>query len=454
MLSQANNFGGVSGLSNSSSQNKRCPAAEAPQNISLTQCNITSSSLNSTKDSSFTEKWTTLKRRRFLISKRNLTKYNLMHCFRRMFMVCWPTSFETSAEIVLLGKVYDGSEMDRIAEDIKSRIYFSYRAGFDPLNHPQKSMELRSDAGWGCTIRTGQMLMAEGFLRHLLGRDYRSARASDYDRLTIQRIQRMFYDQLAMESPFSIHTLTSIAFREYGKKPGEWYNPSMVGNVMYKAMLDARRSAALIELSQTVVYVAQDNCIFADDLLECCGVKNDGASGVNWRSPLLFIPVRLGVDHVNSAYFECLQKFLENRYSIGFIGGRESSSYYFMGYQQNELVYLDPHYVQDSEARESSNYHASQVKKMAFKHLRPSCMLGFYCKTTDELKDFLNSVNMDTQAYERGSRKVFHLVEVCEGSSKKFESKATFKMRRSMGSMEILSLFEQSGINASVSKAK
>lgn len=40
--------------------------------------------------------------------------------------------------------------------------WFTYRKGFSPL-YGSKST---TDAGWGCMIRTGQMLLHEALLRH------------------------------------------------------------------------------------------------------------------------------------------------------------------------------------------------------------------------------------------------------------------------------------------------
>jgi cysteine protease ATG4 len=49
---------------------------------------------------------------------------------------------------------------------------------------------------------------------------------------------------------------------------------------------------------------------------------------------------------VNSVYIAQLQAVLTWRQSIGIVGGRPSSSLYFIGYQHEHVLYLDPHEVQ------------------------------------------------------------------------------------------------------------
>ena len=77
---------------------------------------------------------------------------------------------------------------------------------------------------------------------------------------------------------------------------------------------------------------------------------------------LLLVPIRLGSDSLNIIYIPCikvgvvtmmsfvyhviLQALLAMEYCIGIIGGRPKHSVYFVGFQENKLLYLDPHYVQ------------------------------------------------------------------------------------------------------------
>ena len=49
---------------------------------------------------------------------------------------------------------------------------------------------------------------------------------------------------------------------------------------------------------------------------------------------------------VNSVYIAQLRAVLTWRQSIGIVGGRPSSSLYFIGFQHEHVLYLDPHEVQ------------------------------------------------------------------------------------------------------------
>lgn len=60
--------------------------------------------------------------------------------------------------ILLFGKSYAREEGLRM---FRSIIWLTYRADFPSING-----ELLTDAGWGCMIRVGQMLMAQALRRH------------------------------------------------------------------------------------------------------------------------------------------------------------------------------------------------------------------------------------------------------------------------------------------------
>eukprot|EP01018_Ginkgo_biloba_P029809 Gb_12416 [translate_table: standard] len=93
----------------------------------------------------------------------------------------WLGTSGSNNEIWLLGVCYkispDEDSNDSIPgqghmeflHDFSSRIWLTYRKGFEPIGESK----FVSDVGWGCMLRSGQMLVAQALLFHCLGRSWR-----------------------------------------------------------------------------------------------------------------------------------------------------------------------------------------------------------------------------------------------------------------------------------------
>lgn len=318
-------------------------------------------------------------------------------------------------------------------EDFSSRLWFTYRREFPAI----PGTDITSDCGWGCMLRSSQMMLAQAVVTHFLGRNWRYRKghteASDYMHRTIVRL---FGDRTALESPFSLHRLVQMGL-ESGKRAGDWYGPSSAAYILKEALEGAAGPERLLE--DLCIYVAQDCTIYLEDVRRLCREGKGGGGGGGgtaaqrpangavgraaprppWRSLIVLVPMRLGGEQLNAVYIPCVKGMLSHPNCIGVIGGRPRHSLYFLGWQGEKVIYLDPHYVQeavDVSTQDFSleSFHCSWPRKMSFFKMDPSCTIGFYCKTEDEFEQFVKDVKLLAVPME--SRHEYPVFLVSEGS--------------------------------------
>ncbi|XP_025071182.1 cysteine protease ATG4A isoform X5 [Alligator sinensis] len=84
---------------------------------------------------------------------------------RRDFLEEFP---ETDEPVWILGKQHHlKADKSKLLLDISARLWFTYRRKFSPIGGTGPS----SDAGWGCMLRCGQMMLAQALICRHLGRE-------------------------------------------------------------------------------------------------------------------------------------------------------------------------------------------------------------------------------------------------------------------------------------------
>ncbi|KRY52132.1 Cysteine protease ATG4B [Trichinella britovi] len=349
----------------------------------------------------------------------DLSNINFERCFVEMEE---RDLFKSGGEVWIVGRVWQTQDFDDIKKEIRSRMWFTYRKSFSPIGGTGPI----SDAGWGCMLRCGQMLLAQALICRHLGREWQwspSCRDEAY-----VKILRMFQDK--KNELYSIHMIAKMGESE-GKEIGKWFGPSTIAHVIKKL-------AIYDDWSSLAVHVAMDNVIVQEDVKKLCSrevfdalrkrllqeepseivadwfedARKDNKKvdcenlSSPWKPLLLILPMRLGLSELNPCYIPALKEFFACKYNIGMIGGKPNHALYFIGAYKDRLVYLDPHWCQtfvdldvSMDLFDDSSYHSAFILDISFNEIDPSLAIAFYINTEAEFDDFCTFAKQVLQKY-------------------------------------------------------
>nr|KAF6491767.1 autophagy related 4A cysteine peptidase [Molossus molossus] len=268
---------------------------------------------------------------------------------------------DTDELVWILGKQHLlKTEKSKLLSDISARLWFTYRRKFSPIGGTGPS----SDAGWGCMLRCGQMMLAQALICRHLGRDWNWEKQKEQPK-EYQRILQCFLDR--KDCCYSIHQMAQMGVGE-GKSIGEWFGPNTVAQVLKKlALFDEWNSLA--------VYVSMDNTVVIEDIKKMCCVLPLSADTAGESTP----------DSLNASN------------------------------HSDELIFLDPHTTQtfvDTEENgtiDDQTFHClHSPQRMNILNLDPSVALGFFCK---EEKDFDNWCCLVQKEILKENLRMFELVQ-------------------------------------------
>jgi len=295
-------------------------------------------------------------------------------------------------------------DRDQFLKYLKGKIWCSYRKNFCAIGGTGPT----TDSGWGCMLRAGQMMLAEGLVRMNLGKDwtYETDKVKENSNSPYWRLLNQIIDKRS--SRYSIQAIAQMGVSE-NKPVGSWFGPTNICNVIrklsefdeqnnYKCHLAMGNTMIIEEIERLMVDVCE-----ADDSNgePSSASKTNNDSKSTWKPLIMLTSSRIGLEQVNPSNLNHLKQLLDDPCSLGFVGGKPNSAYYFLGHSdENKFVYLDPHITQSvpefskpstsnsTLSFDDSTYHCNTPRRLAFSKLDPCLSLGFFFKTRQSFDVF------------------------------------------------------------------
>lgn len=303
----------------------------------------------------------------------------------------------------------------KLQSSLHNLIYFSYRKNFPIIVNYNTNKKYSSDCGWGCMIRSAQMLLSRALFKYFCFEQNKLHHSIMYSLfffidkpLKMNEIPDVYSSMikkylswkppqkhLNIESifpPFSIQTIVQIG-QFLGRNPGEFYSDVYMAkifsliNTHFNVIDDLSIVSMQNYLSQKDLFT---NCFTTEkpnnDVIEYQGEKYY----FNKRG-LFFVSIRLGLKKIAASYFESIKDIFKCNQCIGLIGGKNISAFYFIGYDKEHLFYLDPHKSQDS-IEDNSNYETylkKTIHKMKIDSMQTALTVGFLILTINDYNEMV-----------------------------------------------------------------
>ena len=315
----------------------------------------------------------------------------------------------------------------------KSLFWFTYRCDFPQIN----PYGIDTDAGWGCMLRSAQMLLGHTLRVHFKSRNWKPPLAVADERRDdfVKKLLTWFADfPSKTESVYSLHNFVAAGNSKYEVLPGEWWGPGTACHVIRDLVqLHQRTQPSLFR-----VHVSTEGTVYQDAVYNlmtqdskkralerrkveaaklpsplhpldpvATGVMDVDTSSLDWdTSLLLLVPLRLGLDKLNGEYVHCLARSFGIPQSVGILGGRPRGARYFYGAYADgsKVLGLDPHTIQQAPKRNAlqnvqltndylESVHTAYPEIYDINRMDPSLAIGFYCRDRKEFIALESSLN-------------------------------------------------------------
>lgn len=314
-------------------------------------------------------------------------------------------------------KLNNPNNYKELQKCLHTLIYYSYRKNFPIVINYNTNKKYSSDCGWGCMIRSAQMLLSRALFKYFLfckNKHHHSIMYSLFfcldkplamDELPSEVYFSMIkkyldtkplkedYNIKSIYPPFSIHTIIQVS-QFLGKNPGDFYSDVHMGKIF--SLINTH-----FNVIRDLSIVSVQNSFNQKDLLFNCfttikvndqEIEYKGERYYFNKCGLFLVSIRLGLNKISSSYFDSIKDIFRCNQCIGLIGGKNISAFYFIGYDKEHLFYLDPHLSQDSIEDTSTyeTYLKKTVHKMKIESMQAAFTAGFLVLSIEDYREMVD----------------------------------------------------------------
>ena len=340
-------------------------------------------------------------------------------------------------KIHLFNKIYDTfieSEKNKFCKKFNKIIMVTYRSKYRPQINTKNNKEYTTDCGWGCMIRSSQMILCRALYKIF---KYNIKQNENLTKIIapfvmdnyLNIIEKNYYgmdnyinklksfgknDIIEIDPPFSIHKICILG-EKFGRTCGEWFSDYELPKIydIINTHFDIIPNLSIIHFNSLVELGTILKRCFKEEIPNnennISNENNDNINVINneniikiedknytmEKMGLIFISNRLGLNNVSPDYYPSLKKVFNCKEFIGIIGGKKksNSASYFFGYYDNYLLYLDPHHnnisVNKLDDININTYINKTIYKFQFSSLKSALTLGFLFRNMKEFNDLL-----------------------------------------------------------------
>lgn len=308
---------------------------------------------------------------------------------------------------------------------LKSFLYMSYRSGFINLNN-NGCGDYTSDCGWGCMLRCSQMILSKGLIEKKIYQKESSVNNDFMDSirkeilclfndnyLNYKDIEKhpdfknfwKLYKELVDTNPeynsiceiippYSIHILCKL-----GKCAGEYSSDikmiklfSKINSDLFNDINIILFECGYISKKKLFTYFCEEYTQFDDNFFDTVTYNN--IDYIFKKGGIVFISFRFGLyNNIDSAYIKVIPKLFEHFHNnLGFVSGKKDRAYYFIGIQNDKLIFADPHYNQqttNNSDKDYESYFTENLYLLDFKDLSSELTIGIGIFNLNQFKQFL-----------------------------------------------------------------